>query len=70
MISATSPTSSRPGAVRRIRRAPAARAAHRDAGAAADHALAGATVTEAMRAMQREHRGCVLVTDDGTAAAS
>ena len=24
------------------------------------------TVTEAMRAMQREHRGCVLVTDDGT----
>ena len=26
----------------------------------------GATVTEAMRAMQREHRGCVLVTDDGT----
>lgn len=25
-----------------------------------------ATVTEAMRAMQREHRGCVLVTDDGT----
>ncbi len=27
---------------------------------------AEATVTEAMRAMQREHRGCVLVTDDGT----
>ena len=27
---------------------------------------ADATVTEAMRAMQREHRGCVLVTDDGT----
>jgi CBS domain-containing protein len=26
----------------------------------------GATVTEAMRAMQREHTGCVLVTDDGT----
>jgi len=26
----------------------------------------GATVTEAMRAMQREHRGAVLVTDDGT----
>ncbi|HEY5657904.1 MAG TPA: CBS domain-containing protein [Myxococcota bacterium] len=25
-----------------------------------------ATVTEAMRAMQRKHRGCVLVTDDGT----
>ncbi|HXK21307.1 MAG TPA: CBS domain-containing protein [Myxococcota bacterium] len=25
------------------------------------------TVTDAMRAMQREHRGCVLVTDDGTA---
>jgi CBS domain-containing protein len=25
-----------------------------------------ATVTEAMRAMQREHRGCVLVTDDGS----
>ena len=25
-----------------------------------------ATVTEAVRAMQREHRGCVLVTDDGT----
>lgn len=25
-----------------------------------------ATVTDAMRAMQREHRGCVLVTDDGT----
>jgi CBS domain-containing protein len=24
------------------------------------------TVTEAMRAMQREHKGCVLVTDDGT----
>ncbi len=23
-------------------------------------------VTEAMRAMQREHRGCVVVTDDGT----
>jgi CBS domain-containing protein len=27
---------------------------------------AQATVTEAMRAMQREHRGYVLVTDDGT----
>lgn len=27
---------------------------------------ARATVTEAVRAMQREHRGCVLVTDDGT----
>ena len=26
----------------------------------------GATVTEAMRAMQREHKGCVVVTDDGT----
>ncbi len=25
------------------------------------------TVTEAMRRMQEEHRGCVLVTDDGTA---
>lgn len=25
------------------------------------------TVTEAMRAMQKEHRGCVLVTEDGTA---
>jgi CBS domain-containing protein len=25
-----------------------------------------ATVTDAMRAMQREHRGCVIVTDDGT----
>jgi len=25
-----------------------------------------ATVTEAVRAMQREHRGCVLVTEDGT----
>jgi CBS domain-containing protein len=24
------------------------------------------TVTDAMRAMQRDHRGCVLVTDDGT----
>jgi CBS domain-containing protein len=24
------------------------------------------SVTEAVRAMQREHRGCVLVTDDGT----
>ncbi len=24
------------------------------------------TVTEAMRAMQRDHRGCVLITDDGT----
>jgi CBS domain-containing protein len=24
------------------------------------------TVTEAMRAMQSEHRGCVIVTDDGT----
>ncbi len=24
------------------------------------------TVTEAMRAMQQEHRGCVIVTDDGT----
>ena len=29
--------------------------------------LAGAdSVTDAMRAMQREHRSCVLVTDDGT----
>ena len=27
---------------------------------------AGASVTEAMRAMQREHRGCVLVTEDGS----
>jgi CBS domain-containing protein len=27
---------------------------------------AGETVTVAMRAMQREHRGCVIVTDDGT----
>ena len=26
-----------------------------------------ASVTEAIRTMQREHRGCVLVTDDGTA---
>ena len=26
------------------------------------------TVTEAMRSMQRQHRGCVLVTDDGTDA--
>jgi CBS domain-containing protein len=26
------------------------------------------TVTEAMRAMQNDHSGCVLVTDDGTAA--
>ena len=26
----------------------------------------GMTVTDAMRAMQREHRGCVVVTDDGT----
>lgn len=25
------------------------------------------SVTDAMRAMQRDHRGCVLVTDDGTA---
>ena len=25
-----------------------------------------ATVTDAIRAMQRDHRGCVLVTDDGT----
>jgi CBS domain-containing protein len=25
-----------------------------------------ATVTDAMRAMQREHRGCAIVTDDGT----
>lgn len=25
-----------------------------------------ATVTDAVRAMQREHRGCVLITDDGT----
>jgi len=25
-----------------------------------------ATATDAIRAMQREHRGCVLVTDDGT----
>jgi len=24
------------------------------------------TVTEAIRAMQRDHRGCVLITDDGT----
>jgi CBS domain-containing protein len=24
------------------------------------------TVTEAMRAMQRQHRGCVLITDDGS----
>ncbi len=24
------------------------------------------TVTEAMRAMQHEHRGCVIITDDGT----
>jgi len=27
-----------------------------------------ASVTEAMRAMQAEHRGCVLITEDGTAA--
>lgn len=27
---------------------------------------ASANVTDAMRAMQREHRGCVIVTDDGT----
>ena len=27
---------------------------------------AEATVTDAVRAMQREHRGCVLITDDGT----
>ena len=27
----------------------------------------GASATDAMRAMQRQHRGCVLVTDDGTA---
>jgi len=27
---------------------------------------AGETVTTAMRAMQRGHRGCVIVTDDGT----
>ncbi len=27
---------------------------------------ASETVTVAMRAMQREHRGCVIVTDDGT----
>ncbi len=27
---------------------------------------ASENVTEAMRAMQREHRGCVMVTDDGT----
>jgi CBS domain-containing protein len=27
---------------------------------------AGDTATDAMRAMQREHRGCVLVTHDGT----
>ena len=27
---------------------------------------AEATVTDAMRAMQREHRGCVIVTDDGS----
>ena len=26
------------------------------------------TATDAMRAMQREHRGCVLITDDGTSA--
>ncbi len=26
------------------------------------------TVTDAMRSMQREHRGCVLITDDGTRA--
>ena len=26
------------------------------------------TVTEAIRAMQREHRGCVLLTDDGTSS--
>jgi CBS domain-containing protein len=26
-----------------------------------------ASVTDAIRAMQREHRGCVLITDDGTA---
>jgi CBS domain-containing protein len=26
----------------------------------------GDTVTEAMRAMQQEHRGCVIITDDGT----
>jgi CBS domain-containing protein len=26
----------------------------------------GATVTDAMRAMQHEHRGCVVVTDDGS----
>ena len=25
-----------------------------------------ATVTDAIRAMQREHRGCVIITDDGT----
>ncbi len=25
-------------------------------------------VTDAMRSMQREHRGCVLITDDGTRA--
>ena len=24
------------------------------------------TVTDAIRAMQREHRGCVIITDDGT----
>ena len=28
---------------------------------------AEASVTEAVRAMQREHRGCVLITEDGTA---
>jgi len=28
----------------------------------------GASATEAMRAMQREHRGCVLVTDDGSSS--
>ena len=38
-----------------------ARAAHK-----AGVPLSDRTVTEAMRAMQREHRGCVLVTDDGT----
>jgi CBS domain-containing protein len=29
---------------------------------------AGDSVTEAMRLMQREHRGCVLVTEDGSGA--
>jgi CBS domain-containing protein len=29
---------------------------------------AQSSVTEAMRSMQRDHRGCVLVTDDGTSS--